>query len=361
MHMSKYKRYSATRGVQKTSSLRRGFFSVLFVGLMVFGLYSGVFTSSSQNAADQSQAVSRQDASAEDLEEIPGITGFMPWPGYGSSAYAVPKTKLFAMSDDTAQSVPIASLTKVITALAVLDKYPLEPDEQGPMITLTEEDVKLYHEYRSKDGVVVPVEVGAQISLHQALQAAMMMSANNMTDTLVKWAFGSMDEYVAYANEMLRDMELDETVVADASGFSPFSVSTAKNMTILGHKYMQNPVLREISMQEKATIPIAGVIQNYNSFANENGIVGIKIGYTDEAKRTYMAADIDYDGGDIDGISIAVVLGAEDFSSAAKDARAILKAGNSNSSDNGTSGANSNSNGNSNSNSSQRRANPNRP
>ena len=303
---------------------------MFFVSVLVFGAYSGLFGSLSQDIIDQSQLVNRQESSAEDIDSSSDIIGPMPWPGYGSSAYAVPKTKLFAVSDDT-QSVPIASLTKVITALAVLDKHPLEPGEQGPMITLTEEDVELYSKYISMGGVVVPVEVGAQISLHQALQASMMMSANNMTDTMVNSVFGSMDDYVAYANDMLRDMELHETTVADATGFSPNSVSTAKNLTILGHSYMQNQVLREIALQEKAVIPVAGVIQNYNSFADDDSIIGIKIGWTDEAKRTYMAADIDYDNGSIDGISIAVVLGAEDFSSAARDARAILKAGNDNS------------------------------
>lgn len=302
---------------------------MLSVSVLIFGVYSGLFGSVGQGNIDQNKVVNSQESSAEGLDSDAEITGPMPWPGYGSSAYAVPKTKLFAMSDD-ADSVPIASLTKVITALAVLDKQPLEPGEQGPMITFTEEDVELYYEYANKGGVVAPVEVGAQISLHQALQASMMMSANNMTDTMVNSVFGSMDEYLAYANNMLRDMELHETAVADASGFSPNSVSTAKNMTILGHKYMQNPVLREIALQEEAVIPVAGVIQNYNSFANEDSTIGIKIGWTDEAKRTYMAADIDYDNGSIEGISIAVVLGAEDFGSAARDALAILRAGNDN-------------------------------
>lgn len=331
IRMSKHKYYSSTRGVRKTHQLRRKIFSIFTVSILAFGVYSGLFGITGQDVIEQTQTVYWQDASAGEPEPYVEIKGPMPWPGYGSSAYAVPKTKLFTASDNTTQSVPIASLAKVITALAVLDKHPLEPGEEGPMITYTEEDVELYYVYARKGGVVAPVEVGAQISLHQALQASMMMSANNMTDTIINSVFGSMDEYLAYANNMLRDMELHNTSVADASGFSPESVSTAKNMTIIGHKYMQNPVLREIALQEEAVIPVAGLIQNYNSFADEGGIVGIKIGYTDEARRTYMAADIDYDDGSIEGISIAVVLGAEDFNSAARDALAILKAGNSNS------------------------------
>jgi serine-type D-Ala-D-Ala carboxypeptidase (penicillin-binding protein 5/6) len=360
--MGKPTYYSKTHGVQKTQRLRQVLFVVFSLSILVFGVYPELFGSTNENIIEQNSVVNQQDASAGGLEASSMITENMPWPGYGSSAYAVPKAQLFAVSEDTAQSVPIASLTKVITALAVLDKHPLEPGEQGPMITLTEEDVQLYHAYARKGGMVVPVEAGAQISLYQALQASMMMSANNMTDTLVISVFGSMDNYLAYANTMLRDMDLHETAVADATGFSPFSVSTAKNMTILGHEYMQNPVLRKITMQEEAVIPVAGLIKNHNSFANEDGTVGIKIGYTDEARRTYMAADVDYDDGSIDGISIAVVLGAEDFRSAAKDARAILKAGNSNSS-NGNRNSNSNNNGNNSSNGigNQHRANPNRP
>lgn len=258
---------------------------------------------------------------------IPQITTPMPWPSYGVSAYGVPEDNLFASSKTDETPVPIASLAKIITALAILQKKPLQPGEQGPMIALDAQDVELVNEYARKDGTYVQVLDGEKISEYQALQAMLLVSANNMADSLVRWAFGSMDAYVAYANNMLKDQHIEHASVADASGFSPSTVSTAKDMTRIGYLYITQPVLRQIATQEQATIPVEGEIKNYNSFANEPGIIGLKIGNTDEAKKTFITASIHKGPGSSETISIAVVLGAENLKIAAQDAVAILKAG----------------------------------
>lgn len=262
------------------------------------------------------------------LADQPKITAPMPWPGYGRSAYGVQGNGVLAASQNEEQPVPIASLAKVITALAILEKKPLGTGQQGPLITITEKDVASYNEYLSRNGAVVPVEAGEQISQYQAMQAMLMSSANNMSDTLVQWAFGSVEEYSAYANKMVRDLGLSKTTVADASGFSPQTTSTAHDMVQLGILYMQNPVLKEIAMQPEATIPVAGLIPNYNSAMNREGLIGIKVGNTDEAGRCFMLADI-RNAGSREIISVTVVLGAPHIQNAMQDAQKVISAGNS--------------------------------
>lgn len=252
----------------------------------------------------------------------------MPWPTYGYAAYGVPSDKLYATSNESGDAVPIASLAKVITALAVLKAKPLESGSQGPAIQLTDADVALVSEYAQKSGVFLPVISGTEISERQALEATLLLSANNVSDTLVIWAFGSMDAYVTYANTMLQEMGLEKTRVADASGFSPDTVSTPEELVELGFAFMSNPVLREITSQEQAVIPSTGIIKNYNAFANTDGLLGIKIGNTDEAGLCYMAAEVLTKDDGSEEISIAVVLGADDLGVAAADARTIMKAGN---------------------------------
>ncbi len=266
-------------------------------------------------------------AAAEPAKPPVRLTAPMPWPSYGHAAYGVTGEGVVAASDRATQTVPIASLAKIITAQTVLKEKPLKPGEQGPLITLDEEDVALFGEYIRKDGVVVPVEVGEQISQYQAMQAMLMTSANNMADILARWAFGSVENYTTHANKMIRDMGLKHTTVADASGFSPSTVSTAGEMTQLGITYMQNPVLREIATHTEAQIPVAGTIHNYNASVNEGGIVGIKIGNTDEAGRCFMAADVRQVNGK-EQISVAVVLGADNLLTAMNDTRTVLLAGN---------------------------------
>lgn len=265
-----------------------------------------------------------QISSPDVIKDKLSLTDPLPWPSYGQAAYGASNAGVLAKSTNKPTPVPIASLAKVITALAILEKKPLRVGEQGPTITLTDQDIAFYEEHVAKDGSVVPIEVGEQITQYQAMQAMLLPSANNISDSLAVWAFGSKENYVQYANHMLAELGLSNTKVADPSGYSPKTVSTAPELVKLGILYMNNPVLREIAQQPEATIPFAGQIINYNAGINKDGIIGIKVGYTDEAGRTFLVADV-RDG---KKISVAAVLGADNFPTAMHDAANILQSGN---------------------------------
>lgn len=322
------KHYNIYSGVRETGKFRRFILTSALFSLFCIGAYSAITNpSGGEGARESNQAI----AQAAQTPAVTIPTDFqipMPWPDYGSSAYLVPKDNLLATSDANAQPVPVASLAKIITALAIMKEKPLQVGEQGPVITLNDQDIAIYREYVRKNGSVVPVADGQQISQYQALQAILMVSANNMSDSVVQRIFGSTEAYASYANQMLKDLGLKNTTVADASGYSPDTVSTAEDMARLGYLYLQNPVLREIAMSPGATIPVAGQIPNYNSFMNEDGIVGLKVGDTDEAGKCLLVAEIRQTEGSPEEMSVAVVLGADSLRTAAKDAQNILKAGN---------------------------------
>lgn len=245
----------------------------------------------------------------------------LPWPSYGQSAYGEKQDNTVYQSAQDLKPVPIASVAKIITALAVLEKKPLKPGESGPNILITEKDIEFYNEHLANLGTVVPVNVGEEITQYQALQAMLQPSANNIADTLAVWAFGSKENYINYANNMLQKLYLQNTKVADPSGYSPNTVSIAPELVKLGFIYLENPVLIEIAKQPSSTIPIAGEIKNYNASLNEAGIVGIKIGFTDEAGRTFIATDLS----NSKNPKVAVVLGAESLPQVMQDTINILK------------------------------------
>ncbi len=250
----------------------------------------------------------------------------LEWPEYGQAAYGTVDDGVLAKSTEESEPVPIASLAKVITALAVLEKNPMQLGEQGPTITLNEEDEAIYREYVAKDGSVVPVQSGEEITQYQALQAMLLPSANNISDSLVKRVFGSIEEYNKYANDMLARLGLTKTTVADASGYSPDTKSTASEMVKIGILYMEHEVLREIARQPNAVLPFAGEISNLNNSINDNQVMGLKIGYTDEAGRTFLVADIH--GETKEDISVAAVLGADSWSEVMQDTKELLNSGN---------------------------------
>ena len=179
---------------------------------------------------------------------------------------------------------PIASTAKIITALAVLEKKPLNLGEAGETLEITGEDYNTYLWYVAHNGSITKVEVGEKISEYDALSAMLMASSNNMADTLASWAYGSFEEYKKAASEMLEKWGLTKTKIgADASGYDSSTVSTAEEMAVLGQKVLENPVLKEIVGKKTANIPVAGEIENSNKTLGQKGIAGIKTGYNGNA------------------------------------------------------------------------------
>jgi len=191
--------------------------------------------------------------------------------------------------------IPIASVAKLITALTVLQKYPLTLSQlQTPVITLTNADVAIYNQYVAEQGSVVNIVSGEQISEYQALEAMLIPSANNMADSLAIWAYGSLPNYVSAANQYIKSIGLTQTTIGtDASGFLPSTTSTAHDLILIGFQALDNPVIAQIVDQTQVTLPVTGVVKNYDWLLGNNGIIGIKTGNTDQAGGVYVFAATD--------------------------------------------------------------------
>jgi len=211
------------------------------------------------------------------------------WPSYGQAAIGVQEYGILERSGHI-QPVPTASVAKIMAVLCVLKQKPLESGKQGPMITLTADDVALYDKFVEQGGSVVPVNEGQELSEYQILQAVLLPSANNLADTMVIWAFGSMEAYLQYANNYAKEIGMTQSTFADASGFSEQTVSTAQDLVLMGIKTMQQPVIAEIVSQKEANLPIAGNVKNVNFLLGQNEIIGIKTGNTDAAGGCYLFA-----------------------------------------------------------------------
>lgn len=217
--------------------------------------------------------------------------GSLSWPAQGQAAVGIAGTSILE-THGKQQPVPIASAAKMITALTVLQKKPLQPGQQGPSLTLDDSDVALYNDYKAQDGSLVKVVAGEKISQYQVLQAVMLPSANNLSDSLAIWAFGSLPAYSQAANQYLQQQGLKNTKVGiDASGMSPTTTSTASDLVRIGELTMNNPVLAQIVGQSTASgIPVVDTIKNVNSLLGTDGIVGVKTGNTEQAGGVFVSA-----------------------------------------------------------------------
>ncbi|HYG83924.1 MAG TPA: D-alanyl-D-alanine carboxypeptidase [Verrucomicrobiae bacterium] len=246
------------------------------------------------------------------------------WPATGQAAIGSLEDGLLARSSPNEIARPIASMAKVITALAIMEKQPLELGQSGLPYTLTVEDVVNYHQYVAKNGSVVPVYEGMVLTQYQAMQAMLIVSGNNMADTLVKRIFGSMEAYTSYAQDMVQRMGLHQIVVADASGYSPATIGTPSEVVALGIAALKNPVIAEIVAQPEAWLPDIGHIKNTNKLLGTEGVIGIKTGTTDEAGSCllFAARHTNKDGQNI--TIVGVVMGNPNLRSLYTDSRQLL-------------------------------------
>jgi len=249
----------------------------------------------------------------------------LDWPDSGEAAIGIAGSGVLA-THGAQTSRATASTAKLITALTVLKKYPLQPGQSGPKITLTIDDVRIYNQYLAEDGSSARVLVGAQISEYQMLEAVLIPSANNIADSLAIWAYGSLPTYQAAATQTAQSLGLAGTTIgSDASGLSPDTVSTAHDLVVIGEAAMENPVIAEIVGISKTTVPVFGEITNYNTLLGHEGIVGVKTGNSDEAGGVYVFA-ADYRTPDGQNITIVgAVQGLPDLPSALQAAKPLLK------------------------------------
>lgn len=184
---------------------------------------------------------------------------------------------------------PTASTAKLITVLTVLDHKPLRLGEQGPLVTMTQNDVNRFNAYTAIDGASAQVVVGEKLSQYQLIQGTLLPSANNYADTLAVWAFGSLEKYQTAAKSYVKKINAKNTTVGtDASGFSDTTTSTAEDLVRIGIEAAKNPVIAQIMSQSEVQLPVAGTKVNTNWLLGEEGVVGGKTGNTEQAGGVYV-------------------------------------------------------------------------
>jgi D-alanyl-D-alanine carboxypeptidase (penicillin-binding protein 5/6) len=227
---------------------------------------------------------------------IPGAAPRLPWPPSGQAMISVDGLGTLGTSGGS-KPVPIASVTKVMTAYVILTEHPLAADEQGPDLRVSAEQAAAYPAEKARGESLVEVRAGEVITERQALQAVLLPSANNMARILAAWDAGSIEAFVEKMNATADKLGMTGTHYTDPSGLDPGTVSTARDQVILATRAMALPVFAEIVKQKQATIPVAGTVQNYNELVGGDGVVGIKTGSTDEAGGCLVfAAIIDVGG-----------------------------------------------------------------
>ncbi|WP_144874876.1 D-alanyl-D-alanine carboxypeptidase family protein [Microbacterium sp. 1.5R] len=241
------------------------------------------------------------------------------WPAQGSAAVGVGGIDTTASSVDQAA---IASVTKVVSSLMVLDRMPLQPGEQGPEFAFTRADNLAYWDYRRSDQSALDVPVGGTLTEYQLLQGTLLGSANNYIDRLTREIWGSNAAFADAAQVWLRDRGLEGITIATPSGFDARNTATPEALVALAERAMQNPVFAGIVSTVSVDLPGAGTVVNTNGMLADAGVVGVKTGTLGDSWNLLTAKDIEID--DTTVRVFAAVLGQTDDEQRLSETRALF-------------------------------------
>ncbi|MET8848902.1 D-alanyl-D-alanine carboxypeptidase [Amycolatopsis sp. NPDC004625] len=211
----------------------------------------------------------------------------LPWPAEGQASAEVQNLGSLGSRGERGP-VPIASVTKVMTAHVVLKDHPLRPGEAGPEITV---DEQAEAEANSAEESSAPVRAGRGIGERDLLALMLVPSGNNVARLLARWDAGSQEAFVAKMNREAAALGMTSTTYTGASGVEDSTTSTATDQLRLAREVMRNPVIRAIVATADLRVDgVPGPIANTNSLLGRDGVIGLKTGSSTAAGGALMWA-----------------------------------------------------------------------
>lgn len=176
--------------------------------------------------------------------------------------------------------LPIASITKLMTAMVVLDSNP----KLHETLSIDDDDVDTLRGSRSR------LSVGTRLAREEMLRLALMSSENRAASSLARHYPGGRTAFVDAMNKKAADLGLGETRFFDSTGLNAGNVSSARDlakMVVAASKY---PLIREFSTGTEYAVDVNGrtrVYHNTNALVSSpDWEIGVsKTGYINEAGR----------------------------------------------------------------------------
>ena len=212
---------------------------------------------------------------------VAGAAPALPWPAKGQGAISIPSLG-YTQQSGPELPVPIASLTKMTTAVVVLRDHPIAAGATGPTITITAADVAEYETELHNDQSTVPIRLGEVLTERQMLEALLSQSANDIAYSLALWDAGSVPPFVDKMNALAASLGATSTHYVDASGYDPRTVSTAADCLRIAAAGMHDPTFAQVAGMRSVNLPLVGTIPIVSEIGSNN-VVGIKSGYTTAA------------------------------------------------------------------------------
>jgi len=248
-----------------------------------------------------------RELAASNLEEVKNLQadpGSISPPEIPAEAAVLLDTSTgeFLFEKNADRQMPMASTTKIMTAIVTLENSALE------------EKAVISEKASSTGESSAWLEQGEVLTVDQLLHALMVQSANDSAVALAEHVAGSLEEFVAMMNRKAEELGAEHTHFANPHGLDEQGhYTTARDLALIAAYAMRNPVFRDIVIADDYEIPWPGhpfprVMENHNKFLKMYpGATGIKTGYTLRAGKC-LVASAKREGREL----ISVVLNADD-------------------------------------------------
>ena len=213
----------------------------------------------------------------------------MPWPGSGQAAVAI-DGGLLGTSGAVDRPHATASVAKVMDAYQVLLDHPIGVRDSGPTITVLPYEAAAYRAAIHSGQTLVAVASGERISERKALEAMLLPSGNNMARILARWDAGSIERFLGRENATARRLGMSRTHFTDPAGVDYRTVSTAPDLLRLDRAALELPTFAAVVGETSARVPVAGIVRNHNRLLGQDGVFGVKTGWTGAAGGCLMFA-----------------------------------------------------------------------
>jgi D-alanyl-D-alanine endopeptidase (penicillin-binding protein 7) len=190
------------------------------------------------------------------------------------------KTGATIFGKNTAAVLPIASISKLMTAMVVLDaKLPFDET-----IVINEDDVDYLKGTHSR------LNVGTRFTREELLRLALMASENRAAAALARAYPGGVYAFVASMNRKAAELGMHDSRFLDSTGLTSANVSTAQDLVKMVDASFRYPEIREFSTAQRYDVLINGqehTFRNTNLLVKNGGWqIGLsKTGYINEAGR----------------------------------------------------------------------------
>ncbi|MFD0854506.1 D-alanyl-D-alanine carboxypeptidase family protein, partial [Actinomadura adrarensis] len=219
-----------------------------------------------------------------------GTAPHLPMSSNGQSVLHVEGLGTMASSGGNTP-IPTASVAKVMTAYVYLKEHPLASGRPGPTHTVSAWGVAQMPKRKERGESILGIKTGMRLTQRKALEALMIISANDVAHELARWDAGNLQAFVRKMNREAKALGMTRTTYTDPSGYHSGTVSTAADQVKLLRAALKIPVFAEI-VNMRTYVPHDGTPTrpNGNILLGQHGVMGGKTGYTDAAGGNFVFA-----------------------------------------------------------------------